>query len=378
MAVTRSKSGTTSAPSKTLDGNSTSGEDYTKYKKILQECHPESPNLGDIKEPHNCDKVRPDHTYVSYSQVHWGRKKQLMEKYPEIMKLCGPDLRSAIYTAMIVALQLTCAYYVGKYDLSWLSICVLMYTVGAIADHAMWVLIHDATHDLVFKKPVHNTAFHLFMNVPLVFPSTVSFRLYHRQHHSHLNEAYADPDLPGPWEQVLGKAAWSKALWVFLFPFFMSVRMIRYQQEFDWWIVINWVTQMTVNWLVFDFFGFKALAYLFLASVFALGFHPMGARWIAEHYATHPDQETYSYYGFANRLAFNIGYHNEHHDMPMVAWSRLPAVKAAAPEFYNNLHTHNSYTGIIWRFITDPDFTLASRVVRPAKGGKFENLQFNG
>jgi hypothetical protein len=107
MAVTRSKSGAAPAPSKALDGNSTSGEDYTKYKKILEECHPESPNLGDIKEPHNCDKVRPEHTYVSYSQVHWGRKKQIMEKYPHIMKLCGPDIRSAIYTAMIVVLQLT-------------------------------------------------------------------------------------------------------------------------------------------------------------------------------------------------------------------------------------------------------------------------------
>ena len=48
----------------------------------------------------------------------------------------------------------------------------------------------------------------------------------------------------------------------------------------------------------------------------------MGARWIQEHYLTHGEQETYSYYGPLNTVAFNVGFHNEHHDFPSVPWNR--------------------------------------------------------
>ena len=77
------------------------------------------------------------------------------------------------------------------------------------------------------------------------------------------------------------------------------------------------------------FAGWTALGYLFLSSAFAIGLHPVGARWIQEHYLTFPgNQETFSYYGPMNVFALNVGYHNEHHDLMRVPWSRLPALKA--------------------------------------------------
>ena len=91
----------------------------------------------------------------------------------------------------------------------------------------------------------------------------------------------------------------------------------------------------------------------------------MGARWIQEHYLTFPgDQETFSYYGPMNVLALNVGYHNEHHDLMRVPWSRLPALKAMAPELYEPLHSHRSWSALLWRFLTDPGITLYSRVIR--------------
>ena len=75
-------------------------------------------------------------------------------------------------------------------------------------------------------------------------------------------------------------------------------------------------------------------------------------------------QETYSYYGPLNTIAFNVGYHNEHHDLPSVPWNRLPELRKRAPEFYNTLKAHRSWTLLFFRFLFDPSITLHSRMLR--------------
>ena len=98
--------------------------------------------------------------------------------------------------------------------------------------------------------------------------------------------------------------------------------------------------------------------------MFALGLHPLGARWIQEHYTLDSEQETYSYYGPLNLLALNMGYHNEHHDFPAIPWNRLPEVTRLAPEYYENLSSHSSWTKLLLEFIFNPEYTLYSRVRR--------------
>ena len=86
------------------------------------------------------------------------------------------------------------------------------------------------------------------------------------------------------------------------------------------------------------------LLYLFASFWFSVGgLHPLGARWLQEHFTADPSQETFDYYGPLNLVALNIGYHNEHHDFPDVPWSRLPRLKRMAPEFYDGLKTHKSW-----------------------------------
>ena len=124
---------------------------------------------------------------------------------------------------------------------------------------------------------------------------------------------------------------------------------------------------MVFDVLVFVWLGPQAFLYLFFSMWFSLGLHPVGARWIQEHYVFAPPQETYSYYGIMNVPAFNIGYHNEHHDFPSIAWNRIQRVRAIAPEWYNTLTYHTSWTKLLLRFILDRNISLYSRVDRPAE-----------
>jgi sphingolipid delta-4 desaturase len=100
-----------------------------------------------------------------------------------------------------------------------------------------------------------------------------------------------------------------------------------------------------------------------------VGLHPLGARWIQEHYLTlSPDQETYSYYGRLNGINLNVGFHNEHHDMPSIPWNNLPKLKQVAPEFYEPLLHHTSYTRLFFRFLFDQEISLFSRITRKSRG----------
>jgi sphingolipid delta-4 desaturase len=79
-------------------------------------------------------------------------------------------------------------------------------------------------------------------------------------------------------------------------------------------------------------------------------------------------QETYSYYGILNTVAFNVGYHNEHHDFPSVPWNRLPLVKREAPDYYDTLLSHRSWTRLFFRFLFDHRLSLFSRMIRNNRG----------
>src|SRR5260370_5173207 len=100
-------------------------------------------------------------------------------------------------------------------------------------------------------------------------------------------------------------------------------------------------------------FGPQALMYLLVSFFFSVGLHPLGARWIQEHYLVLPTQETYSYYGPLNTIAFNVGYHNVHHALPSIPSNHLPAVMQAAPELYNSLVFLTSWTILLFRFLFD-------------------------
>ena len=136
----------------------------------------------------------------------------------------------------------------------------------------------------------------------------------------------------------------------------------------DNWMPINVVACLGYGFLVGYFFGVVGLVYLLGSFTFSVGLHPLGGRWVQEHYLVEGEQETYSYYGPLNFLALNVGYHNEHHDFPAVPWSNLPKVRAIAPEYYDTLVYHTSWTKLWLRFIFDKKLSLYSRAERTIAG----------
>jgi sphingolipid delta-4 desaturase len=252
-------------------------------------------------------------------------------------------------------------------DAHWLSVLVFAYVFGAFVSHALYVLIHECTHDLASKRATVNKILGLICDLALFFPSAMAFRKYHLMHHKHLGHQELDPDIVSRTEaDLIGNSSWRKAVWIFLLSISQALRPYKVQSVGFWdsWIASNLVVVALVDAAVLYGFGAKALAYLALSTLFALGLHPLGGRWVQEHYVTAVGQETYSYYGILNRLCFNMGYHNEHHDFCNIPWIHLPKVTKAAPEYYQSLKSYRSWTAVLLNFIFNPKMSAYSRIVR--------------
>jgi sphingolipid delta-4 desaturase len=302
-------------------------------------------------------------------EPHQQRSRRLLAEHPAARLLVGRNPATALFVVALAGGQLLLAWALR--DAAWWLIAVAAFTAGAVVSHALWTLIHECAHSLVFRRHGANQWLAILANVPHVFPSAASFCRYHLRHHRHQGRHDLDADLPSDWEaRLIGRSFAGKLLWEVGFPLFQSLRTIRLQRAggvafLTPWVAANIVAVVAVDVGVLLAWGPAAFVYLLLASVFAVGPHPLGARWIQEHFVVHEGQETYSYYGVLNRVSFNVGMHNEHHDVPRVPWNRLPALRALAPEMYDSLYSHSSWTRLWLRFLFDPALTLHSRVTRP-------------
>jgi sphingolipid delta-4 desaturase len=306
-----------------------------------------------------------DVTYLPGPTDHRRRAREIAAKHPEVRQLIGRNPTSAFWVVALVSLQWLAAYALA--DLSWLWVIVAAYFFGAFINHALYVLIHECTHNLVFRKKLYNILVGIFCDFALAAPSAMAFRKYHLLHHQYLGEYEMDPDIVCHTEgRMVGDSAWRKALWVALLGVSQALRPLKVKgvKALDGWIIANILAVIAIDVVVYLVLGPKALAYLALSTFFALGLHPVGGRWIQEHYQTKHGQETYSYYGPLNKTCFNMGYHNEHHDFSGIPWNNLPRLKKAAPEYYETLASYRSWTAVLLKFIFDPSMTTYSRIVR--------------
>lgn len=314
-------------------------------------------------------KRRSDFVYSTYSEPHRIRTKEILKQHPDIRKLIGKNPLTIFAIIGLVSFQIVMAWLLK--DQSWWLVLGAAYLLGAFADHALFVMIHECAHKLLFKKPEANRLAGILANVPQIVPSSVSFERYHIKHHSFQGIHELDADLPNRWEaKLINNYFIGKVFWLLLYPVFQVTRISRLKEikPFDGWIALNWLVQIVFVAAVSYFWGAQAIGFLVLSFFFSVGLHPLGARWIQEHYLTHGEQETYSYYGVLNTVAFNVGYHNEHHDFPSIPWNRLPQIRKNASGFYDTLYYHTSWTKLFFRFLFDQEISLFSRAVRKDRG----------
>ncbi len=311
-----------------------------------------------------------DFLQSSSEEPHIQRTKDIIKKYPEIKKLMGRNPNTFWYALVIVVFQIGMAIFLK--DQPWWMIVLSAFCIGAFANHGLFVLIHEFTHNMVFKSRIANLWCGIMCDLPNGFPSSVSFRKYHLKHHAFQGHHDIDADIASYWEaKLIGSNFIGKSFWLMFFPVFQALRpprlkAIQFQSS---WVWVNLLTLVAFDIALIYFFGPMAFLYLMASFFFSVGFHPLGARWIQEHFLVAPPQETYSYYGPLNKLAFNVGYHNEHHDFSFVPWNNLPKIREIAPEYYNTLVYHESWTKLWLKFIFDKELSLFSRIIRSDKGG---------
>src|SRR5207248_11463302 len=121
------------------------------------------------------------------------------------------------------------------------------------------------------------------------------------------------------WEAILiGNKSYRQAISLLLFPFFQLTRPPRLKAITMWsrWSFVNFVAAASYDAAVIYFCGCPGLLYLAFSFLLSIGLHPVGARWIQEHYTYDVGQERFSYYGPIHLVDVNFGYPNDHHAFP--------------------------------------------------------------
>ncbi|KAJ2597915.1 sphingolipid delta-4 desaturase [Coemansia sp. RSA 1722] len=305
-----------------------------------------------------------------FDEPHRKRQKAILAKHPEVRDLYGNEPLTAVIGLAVTVVQFAVAYAVGCVwkDMHWAAIVAIAYAVGGTISALFGVIIHEAGHNLVFKRPLLNRLTGMMVNTPMVVPISQSFRRYHLEHHQFQGVEGMDPDLPLDSEiKLIHNNPLLKTLWVFCYSVMYVARGAAMKKKPQRWELINLWAMLMVDVLIVKFWSVRSLAYLAVSVFFGYGMHPGAAHFIQEHYIFRDGQETYSYYGSGNIFYLNIGLHNEHHDFPQIPWTRIWKLRRIATEFYDPLFAHTSWVYVIYKFIASPMLGPQSRLVRMYK-----------
>ena len=293
---------------------------------------------------------------------HTERRKKIFEKYPSISKLFKKDTSGGYKSIAAAALQTVAC--VAFSTASWVVYTGATYFLTATTAQYLFLSNHELSHGMYSKSPLTNRLISIAINGPIVIPYAISFRDYHLAHHRYLGVPGKDMDLPSQLEKdMIGNCSFKKAVWLTFQIVAYALRPVLSEpQKITTLHILNIFFQiMYVSTIVF-LYGWAPIRMMLLSVIVAGGIHPTAGHFISEHFTNKKDQETFSYYGPLNLLTLNVGYHCEHHDFQQIPGKYLPELKRMAPEFYDDLEKHDSWTKLLYNFVFDPSISLDSRV----------------
>ena len=235
-------------------------------------------------------EMRKDYHRSYVDEPHVGRRKVILEKYPEIETLFGPDPRPIPYAIALVVAQIILSYYQQFW--SWPVFLVVAWVFGGTASQALLLMAHELSHNSVFESVRMNDFFGIFCNIGNGFPSATMFKRYHIEHHrfqgmrdnSELNSSSAPPlwlfisnasgdikydtDIPTVLEGQIFTNTIFKIIWLTFQSLFYAVRpTLMRPKELRRIDIANILVVMSTNALCVYFFGVRSLVYIIGSSL---------------------------------------------------------------------------------------------------------------
>lgn len=331
---------------------------------------PKKVNFTATEDKTNDVRKRDEFEWTYTEEPHATRREAILAAHPEIKSLFGPHWVSKYICGLTVVVQVYLSYWASLSTTTWWQFLIVGYVIGGTIASSLTLAIHECSHHLFFKSVTANMWFSLFANGPLVIPYSTFFKRYHMDHHRFQGIEVIDTDIPSDLEGIFFTTPLRKFFWVLMQPIFYAVRpKIINPKAYMSKDFLNMLVVILFNAPIIYYFGCWATYYLVFSTWMGLGMHPLASHFIAEHYTTisskrlphhtglspikaggekrgeklYPD-ETFSYRGKLNAVAYNVGYHMAHHDFPFVSGWRLPEVERLAPEFYDHLPSTDWWT----------------------------------